>query len=56
MVIVFALLALTVLVTANWYLWRRLFRDTTRGPGLARRGGAVLVAGGWAPTIRASSR
>ncbi|WP_020131062.1 metallophosphoesterase [Streptomyces sp. 303MFCol5.2] len=53
MVIVFALLALTVLVTANWYLWRRLFRDTTRGPGRARRGGAVLVAGGWALAIGA---
>ncbi|MDX3578418.1 MULTISPECIES: metallophosphoesterase [unclassified Streptomyces] len=48
MVIVFAVVALTVLVTANWYLWRRLFRDTTRGPGRARRGGAVLIAGGWA--------
>ena len=47
MVIVFALLALTVLVTANWYLWRRLFRDTTRGPGRARRLGAVLIGGGW---------
>ncbi|WP_327184730.1 metallophosphoesterase [Streptomyces sp. NBC_01334] len=53
MVIVFVLLALTVLVTANWYLWRRLFRDTTRGPGRARRGGAVLVAGGWALAIGA---
>ncbi|MFI5793401.1 metallophosphoesterase [Streptomyces sp. NPDC051677] len=48
MVIVFALLALAVLVAANWYLWRRLFRDTTRGPGWARRGGAVLIGGGWA--------
>ncbi|MFH0174482.1 metallophosphoesterase [Streptomyces cacaoi] len=53
MVIVFVLLALTVLVTANWYLWRRLFRDTTRGPGRARRGGAVLVAGGWVLAIGA---
>ncbi|WP_062640538.1 metallophosphoesterase [Streptomyces maremycinicus] len=53
MVIVFALLALTVLVAANWYLWRRLFHDTTRGPGPARRGGAVLVAGGWALAIGA---
>ncbi|WP_230194840.1 metallophosphoesterase [Streptomyces coriariae] len=56
MVIVFALLALAVLavlVTANWYLWRRLFRDTTRGPGRARRGGAALVAGGWALAIGA---
>ena len=47
MVIVFALLALGVLVAGNWYLWRRLFRDTTRGPGLARRAGAAAIAGGW---------
>ncbi|MFE1922655.1 metallophosphoesterase [Streptomyces asoensis] len=47
MVIVFVLLALAVLVTANVYLWRRLFRDTTRGPGRVRRAGAVLIAGGW---------
>ncbi|MFI9174056.1 metallophosphoesterase [Streptomyces lincolnensis] len=53
MVIVFALIALTVLVTANWYLWRRLFRDTTRGPGWVRRGGVVLVAGGWALAVGA---
>ena len=48
-----ALLALGVLVTGNWYLWRRLFRDTTRGPGLARRAGAVVIAGGWALAIGA---
>ncbi|MET8075107.1 metallophosphoesterase [Streptomyces sp. NPDC005303] len=53
MVIVFALLALTVLVTANWYLWRRLFRDTTSGPGRARRVGAVLIGGGWLLAIGA---
>ncbi|KRC95757.1 metallophosphoesterase [Streptomyces sp. Root264] len=53
MVIVFALVALTVLVTANWYLWRRLFRDTTRGPGWARRGGAALIAGGWVLAVGA---
>ncbi|MER5751710.1 metallophosphoesterase [Streptomyces sp. NPDC002088] len=56
MVIVFvllALLALGVLVAANWYLWRRLFRDTTRGPGRARRAGAVLIAGGWALAVGA---
>ncbi|GLW44960.1 membrane protein [Streptomyces sp. NBRC 14336] len=47
MVIVFAVLALAVLVTGNWYVWRRLFRDTTRGPGWGRRAGAALVAGGW---------
>ncbi|MFC8514088.1 metallophosphoesterase [Streptomyces sp. NPDC057257] len=50
---VVALLALGVLVAANWYLWRRLFRDTTRGPGLVRRAGAVLVAGGWVAAIGA---
>ncbi|WP_405869846.1 metallophosphoesterase [Streptomyces sp. NBC_00005] len=53
MVIVFALLALGVLVTGNWYLWRRLFRDTTRSPGLARRAGAAVVAGGWVLAVGA---
>ncbi|MFF8447032.1 metallophosphoesterase [Streptomyces leeuwenhoekii] len=56
MVVVFALVALlvlAVLVTANWYVWRRLFRDTTRGPGAARRAGAVLIAGGWALAVGA---
>ncbi|MET9758363.1 metallophosphoesterase [Streptomyces sp. NPDC006372] len=56
MVIVFvlvALLVLAVVVTANWYVWRRLFRDTTRGPGLTRRAGAVLIAGGWTLAITA---
>ncbi|MFI0998869.1 metallophosphoesterase [Streptomyces galbus] len=50
MVIVYVLLALAVLavlVAANRYLWRRLFRDTTTGPGRARRAGAVVIAGGW---------
>lgn len=47
MVIVFGVLALGVLVAGNWYLWRRLFRDTTRGPGLARRAGAAVITGGW---------
>ncbi|UXY21519.1 metallophosphoesterase [Streptomyces cynarae] len=49
MVVVFVLVALAVLaalVALHWYAWRRLVRDTTRGPGLARRTGtAVLVAG-----------
>ncbi|SNX63533.1 hypothetical protein SAMN06272735_5343 [Streptomyces sp. TLI_55] len=53
MVIVFAVLALAVLVAANWYLWRRLFRDTTSGPGWGRRVGAVVVAGGWLLAIGA---
>ncbi|MFF8671137.1 metallophosphoesterase [Streptomyces sp. NPDC015242] len=48
-----ALLVLAVIVTANWYVWRRLFRDTTRGPGPARRAGAVLIAGGWVLAITA---
>ncbi|GAA3815617.1 metallophosphoesterase [Streptomyces coacervatus] len=50
---VFALLALGVLVAGNWYLWRRLFRDTTRGPGPARRAGAVVIAGGWVLAVGA---
>ncbi|QNP70635.1 metallophosphoesterase [Streptomyces roseirectus] len=53
MVIVFGVLVLGVLVAGNWYLWRRLFRDTTRGPGWARRGGAVLIAAGWILAISA---
>jgi hypothetical protein len=52
-VIVFALLALGVMVAANWYLWRRLFRDTTSGPGWVRRAGTVLIAGGWALFVAA---
>ncbi|MGW2096109.1 metallophosphoesterase [Streptomyces olivaceoviridis] len=49
MVIVFALVALAVLAVVaglHWYVWRRLVRDSTRGPGPARRAGtAVFVAG-----------
>jgi predicted MPP superfamily phosphohydrolase len=52
-VIVFVLLVLTVLVTANWYVWRRLVRDTTRGPGWVRRLGAVVIAGGWVLVVAA---
>ncbi|MFC8240800.1 metallophosphoesterase [Streptomyces chartreusis] len=54
MVIVFtlvALLVLSVVVVGNWWMWRRLFRDTTRAPGLVRRVGVVVIAGGWALTI-----
>ncbi|MFD5793322.1 metallophosphoesterase [Streptomyces diastatochromogenes] len=41
-----ALIVLAVLALGHWYVWRRLVRDTTRGPGLARRAGtAVFVAG-----------
>jgi len=53
MVIVVGVLVLAVLVTGNWYLWRRLFRDTTRGPGWPRRAGVVLIAVGWVLAITA---
>ncbi|MBE4737164.1 MULTISPECIES: metallophosphoesterase [Streptomyces] len=40
------LLVLTLFGALHWYAWRRLVRDTTRGPGPARRvGTAVFVAG-----------
>ncbi|MGW5233325.1 metallophosphoesterase [Streptomyces nodosus] len=49
MVVVFVLVALAVLAAfaaLHWFAWRRLVRDTTRGPGPARRlGTVVLVAG-----------
>lgn len=49
MIIVFVLVALLVLGAfgaLHWYAWRRLVRDTTRGPGLARRvGTGVFIAG-----------
>ncbi|MBL3667868.1 metallophosphoesterase [Streptomyces sp. M2CJ-2] len=48
-----ALLVLAVLVTGNWYMWRRLFRDTTRGPGAVRRWGVLVFAGGWTLTFAA---
>ncbi|MFB7652291.1 MULTISPECIES: metallophosphoesterase [unclassified Streptomyces] len=56
MVVVFALVALavvSVLVTSNWYVWRRLFRDTTRGPGPVRRVGGAVIAGGWVLAVGA---
>lgn len=56
MIVVFALVALLVLavvVAANWYVWRRLFRDPTTGPGRTRRLGAALIAGGWALAVGA---
>lgn len=49
MTIVFVLIILLVLALfggLHWYMWRRLVRDTTAGPGLARRAGAaVFIAG-----------
>ncbi|MFF1745814.1 metallophosphoesterase [Streptomyces mirabilis] len=49
MVIVFVLLGLLALATVAglyWYVWRRLVRDTTSGPGLARRAGTVVFVAG----------
>ncbi|MEV6052690.1 metallophosphoesterase [Streptomyces sp. NPDC052107] len=49
MVIVLALVAVAVLAVVaglHWYVWRRLVRDTTRGPGPARRVGTVLFVAG----------
>ncbi|MFJ9813853.1 metallophosphoesterase [Streptomyces sp. NPDC101151] len=49
MVIVFVLVALAVLAVlalGHWYVWRRLVRDTTRGPGPARRSGTALFVAG----------
>lgn len=49
MVIVFVIAALglaSAFGVLHWFAWRRLVRDTTRGPGLARRvGTAVFIAG-----------
>ncbi|AJE85145.1 hypothetical protein SLNWT_4769 [Streptomyces albus] len=49
MVVVFVLILLAVLAAfaaLHWYVWRRLFRDTTRGPGPVRRAGTVLIVAG----------
>ncbi|MET8854777.1 metallophosphoesterase [Streptomyces sp. NPDC004579] len=49
MVILFVLVGLTVLAVLgglHWYAWRRLVRDTTSGPGPARRLGTVLFVAG----------
>ncbi|MEU0032512.1 metallophosphoesterase [Streptomyces sp. NPDC006333] len=49
MVIVFLLVGLAVLTAfagLHRYLWRRLVRDTTTGPGLARRAGTVVFVAG----------
>lgn len=49
MVILFVLAglaALAVLAGMQWYAWRRLVRDTTAGPGFARRAGAVVFVAG----------
>ncbi|MGW0819837.1 metallophosphoesterase [Streptomyces sp. NPDC002845] len=49
MVIVFVLVAVAVLAAfgaLHWYAWRRLVRDTTSGPGVARRVGTVVFIAG----------
>lgn len=46
MIVVFVLAALLVLaafVALHWWAWRRLVRDTTSGPGAARRTGTVVL-------------
>ena len=49
MVVVFVLVGLVAVALVaglHWYVWRRLVRDTTRGPGVARRvGTGVIIAG-----------
>ena len=46
MVIVFLVLALAVFGGLHWYVWRRMVRDTTAGPGVARRVGTVMIVVG----------
>jgi len=41
---VYELAAIAAFCALHWFAWKRLFRDTTRGPGRARRAGAVLLA------------
>ncbi|MGW4597858.1 metallophosphoesterase [Streptomyces sp. NPDC004457] len=56
MVIVLALVALAALAVVaglHWYVWRRLVRDTTRGPGPARRAGTALFVTGPVLTVGA---
>ena len=49
MVVVFVVVGVAVVAAfgaLHWYAWRRLVRDTTRGPGFARRAGAVVFVAG----------
>lgn len=41
-----AVAALAALAGMQWYVWRRLVRDTTAGPGAARRAGSVAFVAG----------
>ncbi|MEU6826743.1 metallophosphoesterase [Streptomyces atriruber] len=42
LVVLVGLAVLAAFVALHWYAWRRLVRDTTAGPGLARRAGTVV--------------
>lgn len=46
MIIVFVVLVLAVFGGLHWYVWRRMVRDTTARPGVARRVGTALAVGG----------
>ncbi|MEU5343386.1 MULTISPECIES: metallophosphoesterase [unclassified Streptomyces] len=48
MIIVFLVLVLVLAVFGglHWYVWRRMVRDTTARPGVARRVGTVVIVGG----------
>ncbi|MEV6028706.1 metallophosphoesterase [Streptomyces sp. NPDC052036] len=56
MVVVLVLVAVAVLAAfaaLHWWAWRRLVRDTTRGPGPARRAGAAVFVAGPVLTVAA---
>lgn len=43
-VVVLVVIAVVALLAGvHWYVWRRVVRDTTRGPGTARRVGTVAL-------------
>lgn len=44
---------LAVFTALHWYAWRRLVRDTTRGPGPARRTGTAVLLAGPVPMVAA---
>ncbi|NUP18940.1 MAG: metallophosphoesterase [Streptomyces sp.] len=40
---VYELAAIAAFCALHWFAWKRLFGDTTRGPGRARQAGAVIL-------------
>ncbi|MFI7322371.1 metallophosphoesterase [Streptomyces venezuelae] len=42
LMVLVGLAVLTAFAALHWYAWRRLVRDTTAGPGFARRAGTVV--------------